>query len=70
MRGDSAGVLGWLLIVAGRFTDAIDWTPFLLYFEVGTNGLFARLDIIDDRAEMGAVGGRTSSFATSIPGRV
>ena len=68
--GDSCGVVRWLWIVAGRFMEAVDCTPLRLYLDVGTKERLVLLDMIDDRAEMGAVGGCISSFVTSTPGRV
>jgi hypothetical protein len=49
-------------MVAGRLSDTIDWTCLRLYFDVGANEALVLIDIIDtapidDRADMGAVGG-------------
>jgi hypothetical protein len=68
--GEWRGEEGWLWMVAGRLIDAIDCTPLRLYFDVGTNGLLAMLECIDERADMGAVGGWMSSLVISIFGSV
>ena len=66
IRGDSCGVVGWLLIVGGRVLIG-----FLLYLEVGAMIVLAVCtDVTEDREDIGTVGGAMSSFLMSIPGSV